>query len=175
MTKQAPYGAWPSKLTTDAILASSINISDAVVTPAGAIAWLEGRASEKGRNAIVLRDSGGKAQEVIPDQTYNARTRVQEYGGASFAAVGDKIIFSDFAGPLYSVAPGGTTPEQISPSESIRASCETKFAILTLPFVSQKVTFIDSPTSPPILSIPIYSYRSWRTTPIPLPPTSPLR
>lgn len=118
---QAPFGAWPSKLSTDTLLASSISLSDVVVTPGGGIAWLEGRATEKGRNAIVYRSGGGKGEtEVIPDHKSNARSRVQEYGGASLAAVGENLIFSDFAGPLYSVAPGGSTPKQISPSESTK-------------------------------------------------------
>lgn len=165
MTKQAPFGAFPSKLTTDTLLASSITLADVVVS-ASALVWLEGRATEKGRNAIISQVRG----EVIPDQAFNARSRVQEYGGASLAAIGEKLIFSDFAGPLYAVEPldkaGWSSPKQISPRALI---CRAERRKLT-PFVVQKATFIGSPTLKRIHSTLTSSLPYWRITPNPLPP-----
>lgn len=87
MAKQtAPYGEWPSPITTDLVLSSAIGIGEVHLNPSrSAVAWVESRPEQKGRAAIVyqaLSDSNatstsGRKEEVIPDTKYNARSRCE--------------------------------------------------------------------------------------------------
>lgn len=78
----APYGEWPSPITTDLVLSSAISLGEVKTSPAGsAVAWIESRPEQKGRSAIVYQvlaahgGQGGQQEEVIPDTAYNARSR----------------------------------------------------------------------------------------------------
>lgn len=118
-----PFGSWPSPVTTDLVLSSAIHLSETRVSPSSSspgIAWIEGRPSEKGRNAIVFRSlEGGENEEVLPEGV-NARSRVHEYGGGSYAFDTDGgIVYSSIEGPVFRVErrEGGkwTEPKQITP------------------------------------------------------------
>ncbi|KPV73831.1 uncharacterized protein RHOBADRAFT_54426 [Rhodotorula graminis WP1] len=126
MTKtHAPFGSWPSPITTDLVLSSAVSLGDLVVSPTSrALAWTEGRPEEKGRSALVFQQLGGKQDQVLPDPKWNARTRVHEYGGAPWTFESDKsIIFSSFEGPAYRVERGDdgawSQPEQFTPESSV--------------------------------------------------------
>ncbi|KAL8281235.1 hypothetical protein RQP46_006269 [Phenoliferia psychrophenolica] len=116
-----PFGSWKSPVTTDLVLSESIGLSDAL-SSGSKLVWLEQRPSEGGRNALVSKING-RVEEVIPDQKWNARSRVHEYGGGSFTIAGDKIVFSAVEGPVYSVAQLASgawdTPTQISPKSDV--------------------------------------------------------
>ncbi|BGP42736.1 hypothetical protein JCM10450v2_006846 [Rhodotorula kratochvilovae] len=126
-TKTAPYGSWPSPITTDLVLSSAVTLGDLVVSPTSrALAWTEGRPEEKGRNALVFHNIGTTAtqEQVLPDPKWNARTRVHEYGGAPWTFANDgSILFSSMEGPVYRVerSNDGTWsgPEQISPDSAV--------------------------------------------------------
>ena len=65
------------------------------------------------------RDAQGKIADVTP-QPFNARTRVHEYGGRSYAVHGDTIYFANFADQrVYRVTPGAA-PEPITPEGAMR-------------------------------------------------------
>ena len=65
------------------------------------IYWVEARPSEAGRNVIVRRTPDGKISDITP-QPFNVRTRVHEYGGASFVVASGVVYFSHFAdGRIY--------------------------------------------------------------------------
>ena len=65
------------------------------------------------------RDAQGKTADMTP-QPFNARTRVHEYGGRSYAVHGDTIYFANFADQrVYRVTPG-TEPEPITPEGAMR-------------------------------------------------------
>lgn len=117
----SPFGAWQSVLNTETIFGDSLGFVDLLITSSKDLVWLEGRTNEKGRNAIVSRSSAtNQATEVIPDQAFNARTRVHEYGGASVAIVGDSVIFSDFASnSLFRTDLRGNAPLKISPESCV--------------------------------------------------------
>ncbi len=108
--KIAPFGSWPSPIKAKFIAAGHIRLGQIEVDE-NQVYWVENRPSEEGRNVIVARNSKGENFDVIPS-FYNARTRVHEYGGGSFA-VKDKIIcFSNFEDQnLYIKIPG----EEIKP------------------------------------------------------------
>lgn len=67
--------------------------------------WIEGRASEGGRNVIVKR-AAGKITDVTPSG-FNARTRVHEYGGAAYMVHQGTVFFSNFSDQrVYQQEPG---------------------------------------------------------------------
>lgn len=71
----APFGSWPSPVTSDVVLSRAITFADVVVSPDGHPFWVEGRPEEKGRYAIVDGETG---EDVLPAEV-NARTMVHEY------------------------------------------------------------------------------------------------
>jgi len=92
--KIAPFGSWASPVKAKSIAAEHIGLGQIEIDE-NQVYWVENRPSEEGRNVIVTQNSKGGNFDVIPP-SYNARTRVHEYGGGSFA-VKDKIIcFSNF-------------------------------------------------------------------------------
>jgi dipeptidyl aminopeptidase/acylaminoacyl peptidase len=103
---QAPYGTWLSPVTGQTVAADR-GWGYGHVTPAGdAVYWSEARPLEDGRTAIVRR-SGGAPQDAIPS-SFDARTRVHEYGGAAFAVHGDTLFFChDSDQRVYRLDPGG--------------------------------------------------------------------
>ncbi|GJN93665.1 hypothetical protein Rhopal_006722-T1 [Rhodotorula paludigena] len=125
MTKTvAPWGAWPSPVTTDLVLSSAVVLAEPMVGPNRTVAWLEGRPEEKGRNALVVQSAQGTHEQVLPDAKWNARSRVHEYGGGAWTFENDgSIIFDAVEGPAYRVKrrDDGTwsEPEQITPQSSV--------------------------------------------------------
>jgi hypothetical protein len=68
----APFGSWKSPITSDLIVAESINLGG-VVFDNDDIYWLEGRPQEGGRNVLIKRSPDGQITEVTP-QPFNVRT-----------------------------------------------------------------------------------------------------
>src|SRR5690242_10770011 len=113
--KTAPYGSWKSPITSDLIAAQSISLSEPRLD-GEQVYWLEGRPQELGR-CVVVRASlaGGHGADVTPSP-YNARTRVHEYGGASWTVVNGNIYFSNFTdGRLYWQSINTSQPEPLTP------------------------------------------------------------
>jgi len=100
----APYGSWKSPITADLIVAGTIGLGQIVLDGLD-IYWIEGRPAEAGRNVIVRRTADGKIADVTPSP-FNARTRVNEYGGGAFTVKDGIIYFSNFADQcLYKQTP----------------------------------------------------------------------
>lgn len=64
---------------------------DELLFDGGALYWLERRPSEAGRQVIVRSDLHGSIADILPS-SFNARTRVHEYGGGSYT-VSDGIVY----------------------------------------------------------------------------------
>jgi hypothetical protein len=93
-TKTAPYGSWRSPITSDLIVGQSITLSE-VCLDGGHVYWLEGRPQQQGRYVVVRANADGPPTDVtLP--TYNARTRVHEYGGGSWTVQNGTVYFSNF-------------------------------------------------------------------------------
>src|SRR5574341_2123981 len=91
----ARFGAWASPLTAARVTAGSLRFDH--LLPAGdEVYWIEGRASEGGRNVVVRRTPDGRLHDVTPPG-FNVRSRVHEYGGAPFVIERRSIYFSNFA------------------------------------------------------------------------------
>lgn len=93
--RTAPYGAWKSPITTDLIVGEAVGLGELCVD-GGEIFWIEGRPAEKGRSVIVKRSADGVIRDVLPPP-FSARSRVHEYGGASYVAAGGTVWFVNFA------------------------------------------------------------------------------
>jgi dipeptidyl aminopeptidase/acylaminoacyl peptidase len=118
--KTAPYGSWKSPITSDLIVAQSTMLSD-VRIDGDHVYWLEGRPQERGRSVIVRAGSDGVAADVTPPG-FNVRTRVHEYGGASWLVHDGFCIFSNFADQrLYRQRIGEAEAEALTPEPPDRA------------------------------------------------------
>ena len=99
--KTAAYGSWKSPITSDLVVAQSVTLYEAQFDGEDTY-WLERRPQESGRLVVVRANAtDGHATDVTP-KPFNARSRVHEYGGASWTVADGDVYFSNFAdGRLY--------------------------------------------------------------------------
>ena len=119
MATTAPYGSWSSPISAELVAAGGVSL-DEVRVDGGGVYWVEGRPLEGGRQ-VVCRADPGSPPEDLTGEGRNARTRVHEYGGGSYAVQGGTVFFSDFADQrLYRQDPGAApvpiTPEPPAPA-----------------------------------------------------------
>lgn len=113
MPEIAPYGSWRSPITASSLVESAVSLTMPLAGD-DAVYWIEGRASEQGRQVVVRRDFATGRTEDVFGKGFNARTTVHEYGGLSYCPAGETVYFSNFADQrLYKVAPG-TEPTPIT-------------------------------------------------------------
>lgn len=119
----APHGSWKSPITSNMVVSEAIepariaNIQFALDN--NDTYWVEPRPNEGGRNVIVCRTPDGNITDMTP-ATYNARTRVHEYGGGCFAISDGILYFSNFADQrLYRQIPG-QMPQPLTPASEMR-------------------------------------------------------
>lgn len=96
----APYGAWSSPLQAATLASAALGLGY-VTAQHGRLSWIEARPSERGRNVLLTARPG--AELVAPTEliepfaaTFNARSRVHEYGGRPYVHVGDTVLASRF-------------------------------------------------------------------------------
>ena len=118
MATTAPYGSWPSPITTDLVASEGgvafgyLDISDEGVY------WTESRPNEQGRSALVFRPHGGRPADVVPAD-FNVRTRVHEYGGGAWFRHERVVFCSSFDDSrLYRIDEPGAEPQPITPEPS---------------------------------------------------------
>ncbi|MEM7406679.1 MAG: prolyl oligopeptidase family serine peptidase [Pseudomonadota bacterium] len=103
----SPYGTWPSPLTTDALVADSLRLSE-VALDGDTVWWVEGRPAEGGRQALMRARPGGAPEDMLP-APYSVRTRVHEYGGAALCVAGGRVWFCNDADQrIYALGTDGT-------------------------------------------------------------------
>jgi dipeptidyl aminopeptidase/acylaminoacyl peptidase len=114
MATVAPYGAWVSPISADSVADSGHPVGGAQFVGAG-VWWLEARPAEGGRYAV--RRAGVDGPEDVLGPPWNARTRVQEYGGGAWVATPDGIlVFAEFTDQrLYRLDEPGGTPVPLTP------------------------------------------------------------
>lgn len=94
MPNVATYGSWKSPITSDLIVATTVGLGQ-IILDGEDVYWIEVRPTEGGRNVIVRWTPDGRTADILP-APFNARTRVHEYGGGSFAASRGVVYFSHF-------------------------------------------------------------------------------
>ena len=90
----APYGSWRSPVALDLVAAGLVRLAEPR-WDGDSVTWLEGRAEDGGRQALVRWTREEGVRDIGP-AGINVRTRVHEYGGAAYLAAGDVVIVSDF-------------------------------------------------------------------------------
>jgi len=90
-----PYGTWPSPLSAQIVATQGLRLGS-VAVDGDDIYWVEGRASEAGRNVLVRRTADGRISDVTPPG-FNVRTRVHEYGGGAYVVANGEVLFSNFS------------------------------------------------------------------------------
>ncbi len=121
----APYGSWKSPISSDLIAHRTMGTMNPV-SSLGQIAldgddvyWNEIRPAEGGRYVIARRTPEGRTSDITPS-SFNARTRVHEYGGGAFAVSEGTVYFSNFSDQrLYRQDPRGE-PTPITPEKEFR-------------------------------------------------------
>lgn len=119
MSKQlAPYGSWKSPITSDTV-ASDVTRLGQIEIEGNDIYWSEMRPAENGRYVIVQYASNSEMIDLNPP-SFNARTRVHEYGGGAYKIHGDTVYFTHFNDQrLYKMKPN-ETPQPITPQTALR-------------------------------------------------------
>ncbi|HEX5027674.1 MAG TPA: S9 family peptidase [Gaiellaceae bacterium] len=109
----APYGTWRSPISAEMVAEAGVRLSAPWIED-GVTWWLEGRAAESGRVALVRLAPGGEPSDVVPEG-FNVRTGVHEYGGGAYCVHGGVAYCSNFDDQrLYRVVPG-RAPQPITP------------------------------------------------------------
>ena len=108
----ASYGSWPSPLSAARVTAGGLRL-DQIQLDGDDVYWIEGRASEGGRNVIVKRLPSGEIVDVTPPG-FNVRTRVHEYGGGEYLIHKGDAFFSNFTDQQLYQQPRGTVPQMIT-------------------------------------------------------------
>ncbi len=85
----APYGAWPSPITADALVGQVVSFGAVLAGDDGAVWWSEGRPWEGGR-VVIVRD---RVDVLAPP--FSARSRAHEYGGGAFWVERGEPVFSN--------------------------------------------------------------------------------
>jgi dipeptidyl aminopeptidase/acylaminoacyl peptidase len=107
-----------SPITSDSIVSETIAIGS-IALDGDDIYWTEARPTEAGRNVVVRRTADGQLTDVTPS-SFNARTRVHEYGGGAFTVAEGVVFFSnDKDQRIYRQDPD-RTPVPITPAVPLR-------------------------------------------------------
>ncbi|MGK0258539.1 MAG: dipeptidyl aminopeptidase/acylaminoacyl peptidase [Candidatus Azotimanducaceae bacterium] len=118
----APYGTWQSPVSAE-LTAGSANGVIGLQTDGSDLYWWESRPLEGGRYVLMKHMGSESPLEMIPTE-FNVRTRVHEYGGASFLAVNGTLYFSNFADQALYHQQGAGEPTKLTVSEGLRyADC----------------------------------------------------
>ena len=113
-----PYGSWKSPITSDLIVEGSVGLSQPTFDGED-IYWVELRPKEGGRNVIVKRTADGAISDFTPP-SFNARTRVHEYGGGDYLVHNGTIYFSNFPDQRLYRQQGPTEPEPLTDIANVR-------------------------------------------------------
>ncbi len=105
MPRTAPYGSWTSPLSAKDVAAAGRRITD-LVADGHDLYWGETRPDEGGRVTVMHLRPDGVIAEILP-VPFNARSRVNEYGGGAIAAAGGIVYFVNFSDQrLYRLTAG---------------------------------------------------------------------
>ncbi len=116
--KVAPHGSWKSPITSDLIVSETIGLWQ-IALDGKDVYWLEMRPAEGGRYVVVRRSPDGQTADVTPP-SFNARTRVHEYGGGAFVVANSTVYFSNFTDQRIYRQDPGSEPRPITPEAALR-------------------------------------------------------
>jgi len=112
------YGSWKSPITSDLIVSGTIGLGQ-IAIDGTEVYWVETRPQEKGRYVVVKLAPDGQTVDLTPP-SFNARTRVHEYGGGGFTVSEGAVYFSNFADQRLYCFEGSGEPQEITPEAEMR-------------------------------------------------------
>ena len=119
----AAFGSWPSPISAASTVEGSRSLHT-LYHDGEYLYWAEGRPEEAGRTTIMRWKKGGEPEELLPSP-WNARTRVQEYGGRSILVADGTLWFTNFSDQRLYAMKAGEQPVAMTPELDIRfAACE---------------------------------------------------
>src|SRR5665647_320940 len=116
MPLNAPYGSWPSPVSTDLITSDSVGLIGGCID-GDDVYWVESHASQKGRASLWRLSTDGSRTELTPD--HNVRSSVHEYGGGAFSVAEGIAVFVDVSQVVH-VIENGAPPRPITPEGPMR-------------------------------------------------------
>jgi len=119
----APYGSWPSPITSSLLTSAGIGFSELQFSNRR-LYWLESRPDEAGRVVLVASElsDGNRIPNAVSLPQFNIRTRVHEYGGGAYFVHRDTVFFTNFTDQrLYRQEQAGE-PKAIAPAPPAPAS-----------------------------------------------------
>ena len=150
---EAPYGAWASPLSAARATAGALRLGQ-IALDGDDVYWLEGRASEGGRNVLVRASAGAPPVDVSPED-FNVRSRVHEYGGAAYTVHRGAIYASNFADQrLFEITPGRPR-RALTPEGYFFAQCRVDEARGRLICIREDHTKGDAQPPAAVVAIPL--------------------
>ncbi|MBX3726117.1 MAG: S9 family peptidase [Xanthomonadales bacterium] len=119
--RSAPWGSWHSPLAAARLAGASVAMSDLKVAD-GRLWWRESRPDQGGRQVLMRRDADGSIIEYGPDGAY-VRTRVHEYGGASYLPTAEGLIYSHFPDQRLYLSATDAAPRPLTAADHRFADC----------------------------------------------------
>ena len=114
----APYGAWPSPISAALITGTQVGLSSPWLDGDAAY-WCESRPVEAGRMTLLRRLADGTIEELTP-APFNLRTRVHEYGGRPFTALGGIVVGVELTDQRIYRLDAGAAPVALTPESDGR-------------------------------------------------------
>jgi len=150
---EAPYGTWASPLSAARATAGALRLGQ-IALDGDDVYWLEGRASEGGRNVLVRASAGAPPVEVSP-ASFNIRSRVHEYGGATYTVYRGAIYASNFADQrLYDITPGRAA-RALTPEGYFYAQCRVDAERRRLICIREDHTRGDAQPPAAVVAVPL--------------------
>ncbi|MCY7418614.1 MAG: S9 family peptidase, partial [Chloroflexi bacterium] len=113
-----PYGAWPSPVTLDLVIAGSRGLSEPTIDGAD-VYLLESRPDEGGRVVLLRIGPDGAVSELTPAPA-NVRDRVHEYGGGAWTVLDGLVVHSEFADGHLVRIDRGSAPRALTAEPGLR-------------------------------------------------------
>jgi WD40-like Beta Propeller Repeat len=108
----ASYGSWVSPISAASLAKGAIGVSDLRVID-GRLYWLENRPDEDGRLVIMTGDAA-QCRQLTPEG-FNVRSRIHEYGGASYTLLDETLYFANFCDQRLHAQALGAEPTPLTP------------------------------------------------------------
>ena len=162
MLKRRDYGSWPSSITAADVAAGTKPLGGAAFLGSSVIIQ-QARPDQGGRITLWQVDgqTGERQRELIPAE-YNVRSRVHEYGGASWVLLEQphpRIVFANFADQrLYLLDLDGSAPRALTPPSLREGNPLLRFAELVPGSPQEILAIMEDNTGEPvrqIVSIPL--------------------
>ena len=134
MPTHLPFGSWPSSISAHDVAAGTKPLGGACFYGDKLIVQ-EGRPAEGGRITLMEYGTDGTPGAELIQSPYNVRSRVHEYGGASWMLIEGStpaIVFVNFSDQrVYSQAAGTHNPTALTPASGNGADPQLRFAEFT--------------------------------------------